>query len=65
MLTQSSYTFYLSEKYTTVQTKHPNMELEPYFVFFIPAFTEIKELKPLRDVQQHNLESVGKRGQRI
>ena len=65
MLTQSSYTFYLSEKYTTVQTKYPNMELEPYFVFFIPTFTEIKELKPLRDVQQYNLESVSKRGQRI
>ena len=45
MLTQSSYTFYLSEKYTTVQTKYPNMELEPYFVFFIPTFIEIKRIK--------------------
>ena len=41
------------------------MERDPYFVFFIPTFTEIQELKPLRDVQQHNLESVSKRGQRI
>jgi len=65
MLTQSTYTFYLSEKYTTGQKKCPNMELDPYFVFFMPTFTEIKELKPLRDVQQHNLESVSKRGQRI
>ena len=52
MLTQSTCTFYLSEKYTTGQTKYPNMELEPYFVFFITTFTEIQELKPLRDVEQ-------------
>ena len=33
MLTQSTYTFYLLEKYTTGQKNYPNMELDPYFVF--------------------------------
>lgn len=65
MLTQSTYTFIsqrntqLGKNNTLIWSSIPTS----YFSYLL--LPEIQTLKLLRDVQQHNLESVGKRGQRI